>query len=115
MSGILFAPTPVPGPASRTDTFAPVAQTPRITLATRTETARAPRPPDGAGPGLNLRFEDREGRPLGPPPAFQTTLLQALREGALEPPPPRSAESVGASGFAQPVPEAAPELVDRKV
>lgn len=110
MSGILFAPPPVSGLATRIDAPAPATQAPRVVAAARLETARAPRPPDGAAPGLNLRFEDREGRPVGPPPAFQTTLLQVLREGALEPPSARPG-----TGFAPPAQEAGPELVDRKV
>lgn len=113
MSGLLSAPPPVSGPAVRAEPIAPSTQAPRVALAARPETARAARPPEGAAPGLNLRFEDREGRPVGPPPAFQTTLLQALHEGALDPPAPRAGE--GGAGFGAPPAEARPGLVDRKV
>lgn len=48
--------------------------------------------PDGPGAlppvetvprGLDLRFEDAQGRPTGPPPAFKVSLLAALREALL--------------------------------
>lgn len=106
MSVLLTAPAPVPGPYARTEAPPPPAAATRPAPAVRAETARAPQPPESAGRGLDIRFEDSRGRPVGPPPAFQVTLLAAMRECALRPPVDLAD---GAVRFA------APALVDRKI
>jgi hypothetical protein len=110
MSGLLTAPAPVSAPSARTDGPVPLAPGLRIAPATRLETARAPQPVDAAARGLDIRFEDRQGRPVGPPPSFQVSLLQAMQEAALDPRPSP------ATAFAEEgAPFAPPDLVDRKV
>jgi hypothetical protein len=110
MSGLLTAPAPVSGPSSRSDGPAPLAASPRPVAAARDETARAPKPVDAAARGLDIRFEDRQGRPVGPPPAFQVSLLQAMQEATLSP-RPNAPSAFAEEGEAF----AAPEQVDRKV
>ena len=107
MSAPLTAPSPVAGPSARGDSFAsPTA--PRPAPATRVETPRAPQPVSGASAGLDIRLEDAEGRPVGPPPAFQTSLLAAMHEAALKPRVPTPPAEA-------PVDRRAPEQLDLKV
>jgi hypothetical protein len=100
MSAPLTAPAPVGGPSARSDGHLPPTVS-RPAPSARTETARAPQPVDGASGGLDIRLEDAQGRPVGPPPAFQTSLLAAMHEAALK---PRSAPP-GEAPALPPVPE----------
>lgn len=99
----------MPGPSARLDAPVPAAA-PRPAPAARTETARAPQPVEGAARGLDIRFEDRQGRPVGPPPAFQVSLLAAMQEAARDPRPAASR-----AGFAPPDDPAPADQVDRRV
>lgn len=114
MSLTFSAPPPAPAPASRADGPVSPVQPARAVPAVRTETARAPQPAQAPGKGLNLRFQDSAGRPVGPPPAFQVSLLQAMREAALAPerapgdPQPASVFDPAGAGFP-------PAMIDRKV
>lgn len=107
MSALLSAAPPVTGAQARADPPPPAAARPPP--AVRTETARAVQPAESAGRGLDIRFEDARGRPVGPPPAFQVSLLQAMQESALSRRP-------AAPGLAEPAPDwPGPGQVDRKV
>jgi hypothetical protein len=110
MSGILAVSPPVsPGPQRAEGPATAMAMAP-VQPVTRTETVRAPMPVDAATRGLDIRFEDRQGRPVGPPPSFQISLLQAMQEAALEP------RSGAATAFAdESAVFAAPDQIDRKV
>jgi len=104
-----LAPAVSTGPY-RAEGSASTAPTPAAQPAARTETARAPTPVNGAVRGLDIRFEDRQGRPVGPPPSFQISLLQAMQEAAREP------RTSAAAGFADEAPVfAEPDQIDRKV
>jgi len=116
MSGIQSVPPPVQGPSARTDLPAALATGTRSPPAARLETARAVLPVDGAPRAVDVQFTDRQGRPVGPPPAFQVSLLEARREVAMQPITSRApgmAEVDG--GFAPPAADSVPEQVDRKV
>lgn len=107
MSGILTAPPSAPAGPHRTDNHVAGSTSPPP-KPMRAETARAPQPVDAAQRGRDIRFEDRQGRPVGPPPSFQVSLLQAMQEAALDPRPnPAFAEE--AAAFTP------PDQVDRKV
>ncbi len=80
---LLTAPAPVAGPAPRAEAPPPAAQRPAP--AARAETVRAPQPVETAARGLEIRLEDAQGRPVGPPPAFRVSLLAAMQEAALQP------------------------------
>lgn len=117
MSIIQPLPPPGAGTPIRADLpFAPGGGGARPAPATAVETARAPLPIEAAPLTRDTRFTDHEGRPVGPPPAFQTSLLKARRDAAMQPIPPRlpPAEDA-AAGFAPPRPESAPDQVDRRV
>lgn len=107
MSSLLTAPAPVAGPAARSDGPPPAASRPAPAL--RAETARAPQPVETLGKGLDIRFEDAQGRPVGPPPAFQVSLLAAMHEAALKPRPPSRSPAAPAAAWCD------PGRVDRKV
>lgn len=111
MSTILAVPPPAPGPSFRADGGQPQAGAVRSPPPQRAETARAPQPVESAGQGREIRLSDRDGRPVGPPPAFRVTLLQVLREAAMEP----ARATTPADGFAGPATEPEPALFDRKV
>lgn len=107
MTTPLTAPAPVGGPSARSDGFAAPSVN-RPAPATRVETARAPQPVAAAPGGLDIRLEDAQGRPVGPPPAFQTSLLAAMHEAALNPRP-------AAPPTGTPADRPAPEQLDLKV
>lgn len=108
MTVTLVAP-PSPGQGARADGPVPLAAASRPAAATRAETARAPQPVGPTARGLDIRYEDERGRPVGPPPAFQVSLLQAMQEVALA---PRKPAPGGEDAFAPP---GAVRMVDRKV
>lgn len=109
MTGLLAPPPPVPGLAARLDGPLPAAAL-RPPPSIRAETARAPQPVETAARGLDIRFEDRQGRPVGPPPAFQVSLLAAMQEAARDPRPVASR-----AGFEPPDDPAPADQVDRRV
>lgn len=94
MSSLLTWPAPVAGLVARSDGAPPAASRPAP--AARAETTRAPQPVETAARGLDIRFEDAQGRPVGPPPAFQVSLLAAMREAALKPPVPTRSDAATA-------------------
>ncbi len=71
MSGIL--PVSMQGPAAlqRSELPAALMATRPPALAMAVETARAPLPADAAQRPADVRFTDRQGRPVGPPPSFK--------------------------------------------
>jgi len=96
---------PAPGPG-----IAPPA------TAARVETARAVMPVAGGREPADLRFVDRDGRPVGPPPAFQVSVLEARRQAALQPIPPRTPSRDGDNAPFAPLDLGSPaEQVDRKL
>jgi hypothetical protein len=109
MTGLIAPASPVPGPAARLDGPLPTAAS-RPAPSARAETARAPQPVESAARGLDIRFEDRQGRPVGPPPAFQISLLAAMQEAAREPRPAASR-----SGFEGVTDAPQADQVDRRV
>ncbi|MGY6536180.1 MAG: hypothetical protein ACXIVG_12600 [Pararhodobacter sp.] len=58
----------------------------RLVQPRQAETARAPRPVDPVNRLADNRLPTASDRPVGPPPAFAISLLQHLRETALDPP-----------------------------
>jgi hypothetical protein len=106
MSALLTAPAPVAAPPLRGDGVPPQSAS-RPAPAVRPESPRAPQPVESAPRGLEIRFEDSQGRPVGPPPAFKVSLLAAIREAALQPRKPAPP--------AAPAHAPEPAQVDRKV
>ncbi len=96
MSASVSAIPPVVPPSSLLreaagDTAAPRRPAP----ARRPETAQALQPVEQSPRGLDIRLEDAEGRPAGPPPAFEVTILEATQAAMRLPPSPSSARQAG--------------------
>jgi hypothetical protein len=116
MSAIPSVSAPQAGAPARSDLALSPLAVARPAVAARLETARAVLPVDGAPAAADVRFADRQGRPVGPPPAFQVSLLEARREAAMNPPTARSpGMAEGETGFDRPAADNPPEQVDRKV
>ena len=79
--------TPVPpassGMPARAEQMVPASRSDRPAPAARVETAAAPKPVEQGRDPASIRFFDRDGRPVGPPPSFAITLLQAQREAVM--------------------------------
>ena len=114
MSTLSLGPPPV---------VAPLAVGPRaVAPATATETARAPRPVEGVERGDVLRNPSARERPVGPPPAFEVSVLEDLRERlrhAVEtvtsPPEPADPPAESSTEAADEGETPAPPHLDRKV
>ena len=116
MSGIQSVPPPAQGPSARIDLPAALATGTRSPPAARLETARAVLPVDGAPRAVEVQFPDRQGRPVGPPPAFQVSLLEARREVAMQPITSRApGMAEREASFVPQSTDSEPEQVDRKV
>jgi hypothetical protein len=107
MFALLPAPLPPLGSAGRGDSSSPPWATARPNPSVRPDTALALQPVEPADRGLDVRLEDSRGRPVGPPPAFQVSLLAAMHEAAMKP--------RGALPEAGVMPWSDPGQVDRKV
>lgn len=72
MSTLSLGPPPV---------AAPIVSGPRpVVPPTAIETARAPRPIEAAARGDPLRNPSARERPVGPPPAFEVSVLEDMRD-----------------------------------
>lgn len=111
--------TPVlPSPAgmpARADPMMPAMRAERPAPAMRADSAQAVPPVEEGRDPARIRFVDRDGRPVGPPPSFPITLLEAQRQAQSLIPPDRTDRKGMQPGYPARDKGDDPDLIDRKV
>ena len=92
LSPVLPSPAGLP---ARAEPMLPASRAERPAPASPIDSARAVQPVEQGRDPATIRFVDRDGRPVGPPPSFPVTLLEAQRQASL-PAPPQPADGQAA-------------------